>query len=104
LCGLFRDSEVEYLELSLTVAGTAASGELIPVSTRIPVGGAVRGRSLELAGMRDTGNGGPIERIEGLAVSVDQFGRLEGSFAYSRVFDGVTSTAKVDLVQVVKVP
>lgn len=106
LCGgLFvRTGFVEYLELKIAVNGTAASGELIPVSTRIPVGGGARGRTIELTGTVTDSTGRYTDRITGLTASVDEYGRLKGDFSYVRVANGVTSTAKVDLVQVVKKP
>ena len=104
LCGLFGPDEVEYLELSLTMAGDSASGELVPVSTHIPVNGRGGGRTLELEGTRNEASGRLIERVTGFSGTVDEFGRLNGSFKYLRTFNGVSSSAEVDLVQVVKVP
>jgi hypothetical protein len=104
LCGLFRPDEVEYLQLTLTIAGDSASGELVPVSTHIPVDGRVRGRTLELEGMRDETSGRLIDRVTTFSGTVDEFGRLNGRFTYLRTFNGITSTAEVDLLQVVKVP
>ncbi|HET7695154.1 MAG TPA: hypothetical protein VFK57_05550 [Vicinamibacterales bacterium] len=105
LCGLFNSpGYVEYIELTLSVGANEAAGELIPVSTRIPVAGAARARSIELTGGRDELGGRIADRVTALSASVDDFGRLRGGFSYLRIFDGRTSTARVDFVQVVKVP
>ena len=103
LCGIFRPGEVEYLELTITLGGVAAAGELVPISTHIPVTGMVRGRTIDLTGMRDEAASHYVDRIEALSATVDDYGRLKGSFSYTRVANGVTSTARVDLAQVVKI-
>lgn len=103
LCGLFRQDEVELLELSLTVGGGSAVGELVPVATRIPVTGSSRGRSLDLQGTLELAAGRTIERITGFAGTVDEFGRLKGQFSYQRLANGGSANAEVELLQVVKV-
>jgi hypothetical protein len=102
LCGLFNAGEVENLELTFSVGGTTAAGEVIPISIHIPVAGTASGRTIELAGTRVTLDGKLTDRINGLSASVDEYGRLKGSFAYARVFNGVSQTAKVELLQVVR--
>ena len=102
LCGIFRPGEVEFLEMTISLGGSGASGELVPVSTRIPVTGTAHGRTVELSGMRDVPGASAVDRVEALSATVDDYGRLKGSFSYTRVGNGVTSTAKVDLLQVVK--
>lgn len=44
-----------------------------------------------------------MRRLPAFSGTVDEFGRLKGRFTYVRTFSGITSTAEVDLVQVVKV-
>ena len=102
LCGIFRPGEVEYLELTISLGGVAAAGELVPISTHIPVTGTARGRTIDLTGMRETASH-YVDRIQALSATVDDYGRLKGSFSYTRVADDVTSTARVDLAQVVKI-
>lgn len=104
LCGVFRPNEVEYLQLTLTIAGESASGELVPVSTHIPVNGSARGRTLELEGMRSGTSGAPLERVTAFSGTVDEFGRLNGRFTFITTYNGITATAEADLLQVVKVP
>jgi hypothetical protein len=102
LCGLFRPGEVEFLELAISLGGDGASGELVAISTHIPVNGTGHGRTVELSGMRNAPAIGIVDRIDALSATVDDYGRLNGSFSYTRVGNGVTSTARVDLLQVVK--
>jgi hypothetical protein len=103
LCGLFDNGEVENLQLTFSVGGSAATGEVTPISTHIPVAGTASGRTIELAGTRVALDGKLTERINGLSASVDEYGRLKGSFTYTQVFNGVSQTARVELLQVVRV-
>lgn len=102
LCGLFNDGQVENLELTFSVGGADANGEVIPISTHIPVAGTAGGRTIELAGTRVALDGKLTERISALSAAVDDFGRLKGSFTYTHVFNGVSQTARVELLQVVR--
>jgi hypothetical protein len=102
-CGLFRQGEVEYLALTVAVAGDSVAGELVPISTHIPVGGRVHGRTIDLQGARDETDGRLIDRVTAFSGTVDEFGRLKGTFAYVRTFNGVVSTAQVDLLEMVNV-
>ena len=102
LCGVFQPDEVEYIQLTLTVSGSSAAGEVMPVSTRIPVTGQVSARTIALEGARDDASQGLHERIAAFSGAVDEFGRLNGKFTYLRTFAGVTSRAEVDLIRVVK--
>ena len=97
VCDLFRTNEVEFLEMTVSVAGGSASGELAPYPARIPVTGSARGRTIDLEGTR--GDAGRIT----LSGTVDEFGRLNGRFTYRGTSGGRTSTAEVDLAQVIKV-
>lgn len=102
-CGIFRPGEVEFLELAISLGGDGASGELVPISTHIPVTGRGGGRAIELSGARSIPGTSAVDRVEALSATVDDYGRLKGSFSYTRVGNGVTSAAKVDLLQVVKI-
>ena len=101
-CGPFRPDEVEYLELTVAVDGSSASGQLRP--SAIPVSGVARDGTLQLAGTSGVRSIGLIERIDGLRASVDEFGRLNGTFHYEKSSNGVLSTADVQFIQVVKNP
>lgn len=102
-CGLFRPGEVEFVTLTISLGGTGAVGELIPISTHIPVVGSAQGRSMELSGTLNMPEIGFTDRIDALSARVDDYGRLQGSFSYLRLANGVISQARVELLQVVKI-
>ena len=95
-CLSFSKGAIEFVELTIDAVGGTATGELVPVSTRIPVNGRATGRSLTLEGTRD---GVAITDFTG---SVDDFGRLTGKFSYAITFDGLTRHAEIDLLPLVK--
>jgi len=102
-CGIFRPGEVEFLELTIALGGSGAAGELIPISTHIPVIGSARGRSIDLTGTLNMPQIGFVDRVDALSATVDDYGRLQGSFSYVRLASGVTAQARVELLQVVKI-
>ena len=105
VCDPFYLDEVETLELKVSVAGDAVSGELAQISNyRVPLSGHVRGRLLELAGFQPQSPGSMALRVTSFTASPDAFGRLVGTFSYVAE-SSVRSTAyEIALVQVVKTP
>jgi len=102
VCSPYSDGTVEYLDLTLTGSGAAISGELKPVSDRIPLSGRANGATVELDGFRPAAPGALQLRVIGLAATADVYGRLSGRFTYVTQFNQMTTTYDIELIQVVK--
>lgn len=105
-CYSLHVDELGDVELRLTQNGTQVTGTF----GKVPVTGQVSGRTLTLSGeQRFPGSGGDsLMRITSWTATIDEFGRMLGTFDYLDAWpaDAPTlgSTARAELWQVVKVP
>jgi hypothetical protein len=94
------------VELRLMQNGTQVTGTF----GTVPVMGEVSGRSLTLSGeqLYPSSGGGRLMRITSWHASIDEFGRMVGTFEYLDAWPAdaprLGSTARAELWQVVKVP
>jgi hypothetical protein len=104
ICSPFDLDEVETLNLNLSIAGDAVTGELTQVSLKVPLSGRVRGRTLELEGFRPAAPGTMALRVTSFSATPDPFGRLTGTISYVAESSFRTTAYQFELVQVVKTP
>jgi hypothetical protein len=105
-CYALRIDELDTLELRLTQNGTDVNG----MFGNVPVTGRVSGRTLTLTGehLTPSSGGDSLMRITTWNASIDDFGRMSGTFEYVYAFPvpapQLGSNARAELWQVVKVP
>ena len=100
----------EVPDLILTVAhdGSGVSATYQQEGTRIPLRGTLSGRSLLLDGQATSGTPGfeSLERVTGWRASIDDFGRISGTFHYDLLYPMAAPTfgggVDGELVQLVK--
>lgn len=109
-CYPFTDQEVSSLELTLARSGAALTGTLRIGSARVPLSGSIAGSAVTLTGETlAPASGGPtLIRVSDWKGSIDEFGRMTGTFTYEMRHPSVAPTigmsALMDLRQVLKQP
>ena len=110
-CHPLRDQEVELVEMTLSASGSAITGTCTVGGSamRIPLSGTVSGSTIRLSGeitVPPAGGGPLLLRVSDWAGTIDEFGRMKGSFTYEFAYPSGSPTlgesAVLELWQVVK--
>jgi hypothetical protein len=105
-----QKDEVVEVQLSLGRSGDAVSGTFRSGSLSVPVVGRIAGTSITLSGESSSASSGGSSsmRLTSWTGSIDEFGRMTGTFQYEYRYPAAAPTlgesASAELWQVLKVP